>query len=308
MKTYEEFLDYVKNNITSYLPPEYAGSIVEIVKVTKDNDMVLDGLIICKEKNGASPTVYLEQYYGEMARGADETQIVKDIAADYQAAVEYYSKLSELDISDWNNVRGKVGYYLVNRDLNRERLKDKVFTTIGNLAKVYIVIANFWTKGFNYTLIPQDILSEWGISEDELDKAAETNMAVRFPAVLLSVDEYFREKATGKPAANLFRRGRKPGSDIMYVLTNRSRLNGASVMLYPGIFQKIRKFLEKDYYIIPSSIEDIMIVPKKSDVRGYVLEEILRERNTIMPRNMILSNNVYEYTEESRSIRQVAKQ
>lgn len=308
MKTYEEFLDYVKNNIKDYLPPEYAGSIVEIVKVTKDNDMVLDGLIIREEKNGGCPTVYLEQYYGEEVSGTDETKIMEKIAADYQAAVEYYAKLKDLDVSDWNNVQGKVGYYLVNKDLNRERLKDKVFMTIGDLAKVYIVIANFWTKGFNYTLIPQDILSEWGVSEDELDKAAEANMAVRFPAVLLSIDEYFRENATGRPAANLFRRGRKTDSDIMYVLTNRSRLNGATVMMYPGILQKIRDALGKDYYIIPSSVDDVMIVPKKSDIRGYVLEEILRERNVIMPRNKILSNNVYEYIEESRSIKQVAKQ
>lgn len=71
MKTYEEFLDYVKNNIKDYLPPEYAGSIVEIVKVTKDNDMVLDGLIIRKEKIGASPTVYLEQYYSRMTDRRD---------------------------------------------------------------------------------------------------------------------------------------------------------------------------------------------------------------------------------------------
>lgn len=308
MKTYEEFLDHVKNNITDYLPPDYGNSIVEIVKVTKDNDMVLEGMIICKEKNGASPAVYLEQYYGEVVRGADERQIMEKIAADYLAAVEYYAQLADLDISDWNNVQGRVGYYLVNKDLNRERLKDKVFMTIGDLAKVYIVIANFWTKGFNYTLIPQDILSEWGVSEDELDEAAESNMAVRFPPVLLSIDEYFRENATGRPAANLLRRGRKPDSDIMYVLTNRSRLNGATVMLYPGILQKIRDALGKDYYIIPSSVDDVMIVPKKSDIRGYVLEEILRERNVIMPRNKILSNNVYEYTEESRSIKQVAKQ
>lgn len=308
MKTYEEFLDYVKNNIKDYLSPEYAGSIVEIVKVTKDNDMVLDGLIIREEKNGGCPTVYLEQYYGEEVSGTDETKIMEKIAADYQAAVEYYAKLKDLDVSDWNNVQGKVGYYLVNKDLNRERLKDKVFMTIGDLAKVYIVIANFWTKGFNYTLIPQDILSEWGVSVDELDKAAENNMAVRFPPVLLSVDEYFRENATGRPAANLFRRGRKTDSDIMYVLTNRSRLNGATVMMYPGILQKIRDALGKDYYIIPSSVDDVMIVPKKSDIRGYVLEEILRERNVIMPRNKILSYNVYEYIEESRSIKQVAKQ
>lgn len=308
MKTYEEFLDYVKNNIKDYLPPEYAGSIVEIVKVTKDNDMVLDGLIIREEKSGASPAVYLEQYYSRMTDMRDEKSILEEIASDFLGGMKYYAHLIGFDPSDWESVRCKVGYYILNAEFNNERLKDKVYKTVGEFAKAYMIFMDINGNGFNFSLITHDLMEEWGVSVDELDKAAENNMAVRFPPVLLSIDEYFRENATGRPAANLFRRGRKPDSDIMYVLTNRSRLNGATVMLYPGILQKIRDALGKDYYIIPSSVDDVMIVPKKSDIRGYVLEEILREKNVIMPRNKILSNNVYEYTEESRSIKQVAKQ
>lgn len=308
MKTYSEFLDYVKENITEYLPPEYANSTVQVVRVIKNNDMALEGLTICKEKNGASPTIYLEQYYSRVVQGADEAQVLESIAEDYEEAAEYYAHLVDFDISDWDFVQGKVGYYLVSKELNKERLKGKVSKTIGDMAKVYIIIADFKTSGFNFTLIPQEMLPEWGVSEDELDKAAEDNMSVRFPPVLFSMDAALKEKYAGRPAPNLLRKGRNPGNGVMYVLTNRSRLNGASVILYPGLLQKVRVLFGKDYYIIPSSVDEVIIVPHREDIRGFVLEEILRERNEDEMRGMVLSNTVYEYTEETHCMMPVAVQ
>ena len=37
MKTYSEFLEYVKENIVDFMPPEYSEAVVDIVKMTKDN-------------------------------------------------------------------------------------------------------------------------------------------------------------------------------------------------------------------------------------------------------------------------------
>lgn len=299
MKTYEEFLDYVKNNIKDYLPPEYAGSIVEIVKVTKDNDMVLDGLIIRKEKIGASHTVYLEQYYSRMTDRRDEKNILEEIASDFLRGMKYYAHLIGFDPSDWESIRCKVGYYILNAEFNNERLKDKVYKTVGEFAKAYMIFMDINGNGFNFSLITHDLMEEWGISMDELDEAAEMNMPVRFPPVLLSMEEDTKRKQTGRPAANYLRQGKKHKEDMMYVLSNRGRLHGASVILYPGLIEKVRGILGKDFYIIPFSTEEIVIVPKKSDIRGFVLEEILMENNAMKMPNYILSNHIYEYDEES---------
>ena len=50
MREYKEFLSFVKENITEYLPEEYHGGEfkVEIVTVPKANDTILDGLTIRK--------------------------------------------------------------------------------------------------------------------------------------------------------------------------------------------------------------------------------------------------------------------
>ena len=299
MKTYPEFLKYVKENIVDFMPTEYSEAVVEILKVTKDNNMVLDALTIRKDEKSPSPMVYLEQYYGRIENAKDEDSILKEIASDYMRGMEYYAHLIGFDPSAWEDVRGKVGYYILNEAFNDERLKDKVYKTVGEFAKAYMIFMDLNGSGFNFTLITQDLMQEWGISMEELDEAAEMNMTMRFPPVLLSIKEDTKRKQSGRPAVNYLRQGKKLKPDMMYVLTNRGRLHGASVLFYPGLIEKVRKILGKDFYIIPYSTEEIMISPKRSDVRGFVLEEILRENNALKMPNYILSNHIYEYDEES---------
>ena len=48
---FNEFAETVKKDIISYLPSEYADAKAEIQKVMKNNDTVLNGLVIRKEDN-----------------------------------------------------------------------------------------------------------------------------------------------------------------------------------------------------------------------------------------------------------------
>lgn len=47
----------------------------------------------------------------------------------------------------------------------------------------------------------------------------------------------------------------------MYVLTNRMRSYGAACIAYPYIPGMIGETLGSDYYILPSSVHEVMIVP-----------------------------------------------
>ena len=46
MKSYSEFMEYIKENVTDYLPEEFEKEEISIQQVVKNNDMVLDGLMI----------------------------------------------------------------------------------------------------------------------------------------------------------------------------------------------------------------------------------------------------------------------
>lgn len=302
---YRDFLDNVRDNILKYMPSDYMGGTVKVAKVTKDNDMVLDGLCIYKADGKSSPTVYLEQYYAKLIDGADLEYIMRKIAADFVSATEYYAHLQAFDPTDWGFVRSKVGYYLINCEKNKERLRDKVYKTIGELAKVYIVIADMGNMGVNFMLISDDLFEEWDISLEELDRAAEKNMEGHFPPVLLNMEEQMKELLTGKPAPNLLKRDIEHGVGMMYVLTNRQKIHGASVVIYPGLLEKVSLLFDDDFFIIPSSTEEVIIVPKSIGVRGFELEKSLRDVNGQIAENEILSDYLYEYIRGSNGMSRV---
>ena len=72
MKSYSEFMEYIKENVTDYLPERYEDAEIIIRQVVKNNDMVLDGLMISSPDSHISPTIYLnplyEQYRSEERR------------------------------------------------------------------------------------------------------------------------------------------------------------------------------------------------------------------------------------------------
>ena len=53
-----------------------------------------------------------------------------------------------------------------------------------------------------------------------------------------------------------------PWCSNLYVLTNKSRINGAAGIMYEGVLKKLADKLESDMYILPSSIHEVIILPK----------------------------------------------
>lgn len=303
MKTYKEFLEWVEKNIRGYMPSDYADSTVKIVRVIKDNDMALDGLIIHKgeAKVQTSPTIYMEQFYRKLTGGADEESILKEIASEFLEAKSRFRHMAPLNIWNWEFAQSKTGYYIVNRDKNKERLCGRVFTNVGELAKVYIIIANVSAGGFDFMLIPQDLLAEWDITEKELEKTADDNMMKRFPPVLHAMEEQIKEMTTGQPAPNRLQKGIDREKPDIYVLTNSMKMYGAAAVLYPGILEQVRNVLDDNFFIIPSSTEEVLIVPEKSGARKEQLKQILMDVNSQMEEKEVLSDNIYEYGKENLS-------
>jgi len=84
----------------------------------------------------------------------------------------------------------------------------------------------------------------------------------------------------------------------MCVLSNTQEYYGASCILYPGVLEKIRNELKQDFYIIPSSVNEVIIVPS-SHTDSMHLRDMLEDVNrTIVPPDEILSDNIYRYPDD----------
>ena len=86
----------------------------------------------------------------------------------------------------------------------------------------------------------------------------------------------------------------------MYVLTNRLRQNGAGCLLYPGALEQVAGQIGGSYYILPSSIHEVIALPASAAEDPQELSRIVREINLseVLPEE-VLSDGVYRFDMES---------
>jgi hypothetical protein len=93
----------------------------------------------------------------------------------------------------------------------------------------------------------------------------------------------------------------------MFVLTNSVRINGATSVLYP---HTLRLFAERNggsFYLIPSSVHEMILIPKADDISAMALKQMLLEANySVVSRDDFLSNHIYYYDDQTRKVQIVA--
>ncbi len=89
----------------------------------------------------------------------------------------------------------------------------------------------------------------------------------------------------------------------MYVFTNQSNLNGASVLLYKDVIWDFACSQNENFYIIPSSIHELILVPANGILSKASLEFMVNDVNQkeVSPMER-LSNHVYFYDRFTQTI------
>ena len=65
----------------------------------------------------------------------------------------------------------------------------------------------------------------------------------------------------------------------MFCITNEERMNGASLILHEDIRKQIGKFMKGDFYILPSSIHETLILPDNGTFSVPELNAMVKEVN-----------------------------
>ena len=132
-----------------------------------------------------------------------------------------------------------------------------------------IAVAEDYGKAVQVEVTGQ-MVKVWGISEDELFSAANKSCAeARKPVIRLMQEMINLEIETDSPDYT-----------PMYVLTNEHLLHGAACICYEGILDKIREMVGCGYYILPSSVHEVLILPGEFNLRtGFEYKKIVEQIN-----------------------------
>ena len=89
--------------------------------------------------------------------------------------------------------------------------------------------------------------------------------------------------------------------NAMPVLTNLDNMNGAAVLFYPGVMEMIGEQMQTNYFILPSSVHETILLPDDGTYLLSDLKDMVMEINrTEIRQQDYLSDSVYHYDRARR--------
>ncbi len=286
---YREFVGSVTDFLRESLP---YGTELNLIPLEKNNGVVMDGLSIRRIGTWISPTIYLDSYYRDYLGGCSLRGIYDRILESCEDC-RFLESFDADFFTDYERIRPTVVYKLVNYEKNRELLKRIPHLPFLDLAIVFYCLLTDTPVGNATILIHNSHTELWKISCGELYQDAKKNALRLLPAELRSMEEVLRELSGGMDEPE---RGCVP----MYVLTNARRALGAACILYEGMLEVCSCQLGGAYYLLPSSIHEVILIPAEAVSDTEELSSMVREINeTQVHTTEVLSDQIYFYLPES---------
>lgn len=198
---------------------------------------------------------------------------------------------SEINM-DAEELRENLAIQLVTMKGNEELLSSVPHEKMLDMALIYRVITG---EGYS-AIVTRDLLKSMNFPEAKLHEAAVENAEKKRPAVLHRLESVIEEIAerTGIPKPSCGPGGME-ACDIL-LATSRGNFLGASVMVYPGFLKNAADFIGESFYILPSSIHEILLIPDSAAMPAAYLKDMVKSINSeVLEGPERLTDNVYHY-------------
>lgn len=301
-KDYIQFLAEIQERVEARFNGKVKG---EVCPSVKNNGVRVIGLLLKGEEERIAPNFYLEQQFIEWMRGmCTLEEVAEKICRAYAEEVKNNrNSLSQIQF-EWTEFRRNVFLRLINKEKNSELLENLPHQDFMDLAVVYYYSVNISGNTMGTMLITKEHLGILGISEEELHEAAKSNCQ-RFQPVSVRCMEDL-----------LYDLGRKIGVEVceaktfrpfLYVMTNTKGMFGAASLLFEEELERFAQRIENSYFILPSSIHEVILVPAHKDFCVEYFANMVKEINeTQVEATEVLSDSIYFYDKELKSIKRVA--
>ncbi len=316
------FTEKVTKGVQQFLGEQVDVSVRD---VRKNNGVYLKGMTMFGEGSNMSPTVYLNDFYEDYNRGKTLSSVVGDIVKIYDQT-KVHGNMNMDFFLNYERVRNQIFCKLINYEKNREILGEIPHNRYLDLAVVCYFSYTNEMIGNGTIMIQESHMKSWGIEKEQLFSCALSNTQNKLGYLCLNMNEMMRDMLlegfytqTGALAAfadeipeeitmdyvkkmvddMLKERRKKP----MYVVTNKNKCLGAICMMFDHVLSEMADEMGGDFYILPSSVHEVILAPEGEVVGSERLREIVKEVNAsqVEPQE-VLSDSVYYYDRKRHEV------
>ncbi len=194
-------------------------------------------------------------------------------------------------------IKDEILFQAVNATKNRVLLEQAPHQRYLDLALVFFYMEEMEDHQRRTYILSNEQMRRLGVTKEQITEWAMANTPRLLPVSFHSMEHVLRKFGLWEQA------GEEADQAPMYVLTNARMFLGAACLFYPNVLPSIRNAVQEDFYIIPSSIHECIILPMSDAYTKSELEKIVYEVNlTQVPEQEVLSNYVYFYQKRTGKI------
>ena len=287
---YEEFLQEAKEGLTELLSGNHPGISIEIVDVDKIQKGSYRGLSIREAGSNMAMSMNMQGVFERVQDGASPRAVIESFAYEVEERLADQPVFDVGRISDYDTMKEHLSIQMVSVKGNEDVLRGVPHTVMEDLAAVYRI-----QMGDDASiLVTNDLVKNLGISPEQMKADALRSAPEHEPATIRSMAEVMAELMP--PGMEI------PGGEPpMYVAAKEGQAYGAGILAYPGFMELAADRLGGDFFILPSSIHEILLIPDNGSYDWRELEEMVQSVNasTVLPEEQ-LSDHAYRYDSKDK--------
>lgn len=281
--TYEYFLAHLEEKIRDL---QEAGEKISRIQVLKNNSVKLDGFSYSVEGHKEHPTVYVNHYHREDIPEEEITEIAGLVLKTLREC-RLFPGHGVDQILNYQKMKDHIFCRLISREKNEELLTQVPWLPWLDLAIVFCLVIPEQIVERASALIHTSHMECWGITQEELHRASAGNMT-GMPVCLEPMETLLEGYGF-----DVLRSG-------LYVLSNKRKEYGAAVIIDPAVQRMCYERIGEDYYVLPSSVHELILLPESLAAGREELDELIQEVNAnCVSREEYLGSHAYHYCHES---------
>ncbi|MCI6649010.1 MAG: DUF5688 family protein [Lachnospiraceae bacterium] len=258
--------------------------------------------ISCFEMNGLSvnacvisipgrnfyPVIYPDLYFDKYRKGSTFEEIVENVLDVIRYTNEDTFNFDE--ISDYEKAKEHIVPRLVSYSVNPEIFERRAYVPYLNIAVVFIYVISSKEDELVSFAINDEQVRTWGVSVKEIFRDSIETSTKLFPPLIESIKE----------ALPLIR---EEDFRPFYVLTNSRKQYGAACVLYDNVLSDFAEKIGESFFLIPSSVHEMLLIPESFDIRVSEMRQMLLEVNdSVLKPEEVLSDRVYYFDMKNKKL------
>ena len=286
----KEFTEDIKEKLYEMGYGDVDIKINNIKKVNRD----YEAMNVVPEGGVIGVSFNLEEIFTKFEQSGDYDSVLKNTTSFVANGIDTAPKTDIDNLLNYEEMKNKLSIEVISAEANKELLLNIPHDRIEDLAAVYRFVLKSESTGKASILVSNEMMQKMGITHEQLKNDALYNAPIIRPAVIKGMNEVIKE-IMGKEAYELAN-GTGNVEESVYVATVPDKDSGAGVLSYQNFMDQAAERVGGDFFILPSSIHEILIVKDDGEMKAELLRNMVQQinRTELMPEDK-LSDNVYHY-------------